>query len=577
MTSKDRFESFARSWWLQAVLLIVLVLSIQRLSFLPLWVSWIGMVVYAPLLVSKSIDRARAFRPPTTKVMALFLIVTVALLAVHSFSGLVFGMPLLPVGTFFLLAIFTLVVDISEHTFLKFYQNMHPALAFVSTFFGIIVLGTGLLMLPNATKNGISLIDALFTSTSAVCVTGLAVLDTGKDFTFLGQCIILFLIQVGGIGILTFTNLFGLLFRGEKSFKDIIFLTDLISSGNLRTTFRSLAKIVGFVFVVEAVGVFFIVLASPHTDLFFAIFHSISAFCNAGFSTLSNSLYEGDFRFNYALQIVIAGLIIAGGIGYHVFFNVFAVVRFRIHRLLNRLVPVVVSKPQKLLVKWDINTTLVWRTTLILLGAGWLLFYAFEYHNTMAEHGFWGKLVVAFFGSVTPRTAGFNSVDMTALLNPTVMVYLLLMWIGASPGSTGGGIKTTVFAIATLNLINQIRGRDQLVFKWQTIPNTVISRVTTIISLSLIALGLSTTLIVSMQPELPVLSVAFECFSAYATVGLSIGLTAKLSTASKIVVTILMFLGRVSFLTFLIALVATINKRTGAGKMIFPENNITVN
>lgn len=577
MTSKDRFESLARSWWLQAVLLIVLVLSIQRLSFLPLWVSWIGMVVYAPLLIFKSIDRARAFRPPTTKVMALFLIVTVVLLAVHSFSALVFGTQLLPVGTFFLLAIFTLVVDISEHTFLKFYQNMHPALAFVSTFFGIIVLGTGLLMLPNATKNGISLIDALFTSTSAVCVTGLAVLDTGKDFTFLGQCIILFLIQVGGIGILTFTNLFGLLFRGEKSFKDIIFLTDLISSGNLRTTFRSLAKIVGFVLVVEAVGVFLIVLASPHTDLFFAVFHSISAFCNAGFSTLSNSLYEGDFRFNYALQIVIAGMIIAGGIGYHVFFNVFAVVRFRIHRLLNRLVPVVVPKPQKLLVKWDINTTLVWRTTLILLGAGWLLFYLFEYHNTMAEHGFWGKLVVAFFGSVTPRTAGFNSVDMTALLNPTVMVYLLLMWIGASPGSTGGGIKTTVFAIATLNLINQIRGRDQLVFKWQTIPTTVISRVTTIISLSLIALGLSTTLIVSMQPELPVLSVAFECFSAYATVGLSIGLTAKLCTASKIVVTILMFLGRVSFLTFLIALVATINKRSGAGKMIFPENNITVN
>jgi len=576
VTSKDRLESLAHGWWLQAALLVVLVLSIQRLSFLPLWISWIGILGYAPLLIRKSIDRARAFRPPTTKALALFLIATIALLAVHSFSELVFRTPLLPVGTFYLLAIFTLVVDISEHTFLKFYQNMHPALAFVSTFFGIIVLGTGLLMLPNATVNGISFVNALFTSTSAVCVTGLAVLDTGKDFTFLGQCIILFLIQAGGIGILTFTNLFGLLFRGEKSFKDIIFLTDLISSGNLRTTFRSLVKIVGFVFVVEAVGVFFILLASPHTDLFFAIFHSISAFCNAGFSTLTNSLYEGDFRFNYALQIVIAGLIIAGGIGYNVFFNAFAVVRFRIHRLLNKLIPGV-PKPQKLLVKWDINTTLVWRTTLILLGAGWLLFYVFEYQNTMAEHGFWGKIVVAFFGSVTPRTAGFNSVDMTTMLNPTIMVYLLLMWIGASPGSTGGGIKTTVFAIATLNLVNQIRGRDQLVFKWQTIPSTVISRVTTIISLSLIALGLSTTLIVSMQPELPVLSVAFECFSAYATVGLSIGLTAKLSTASKIVVTILMFLGRVGFLTLLIALVATIDRRTGAGKMIFPENNITVN
>jgi len=577
VTSRNRLESLVQSWWLQAVLLVVLVLSIQRLNILPVWVSWVGMILYAPLLILKSMERARAFRPPTTKVLALFLIATVGLLAVHSISGLLFGHPFLPIGTFYLLAYFTLVVDISEHTFLKFYQNMHPSLAFVSTFFGIIIVGTGMLMLPDATRNGISLIDALFTSTSAVCVTGLAVLDTGKDFTFLGQCIILFLIQAGGIGILTFTNLFGLLFRGDKSFKDIIFLTDLISSGNLRTTFRSLVKIIGFVFLVEAVGVLFIYLASPQTDLFFAVFHAVSAFCNAGFSTLTNSLYEGDFRFNYALQIIIAGLIIAGGIGYHVFFNVFAVLRFRVHRLLHQAIPPVVPKPKKLLVKWDINTTLVWRTTLILLGAGWLLFFVFEYHNTMAEHDLWGKIVTAFFGSVTPRTAGFNTVDMSALLHPTIMVYLLLMWIGASPGSTGGGIKTTVFAIATLNLINQIRGRDQLVFKWQTISNAVISRATTIISLSLIALGLSTTLIISMQPDLPVLSVAFECFSAYATVGLSIGLTAKLSTASKTIVVILMFLGRVSFLTFLIALFASINKRTSAGKMIFPENNITVN
>ena len=159
----------------------------------------------------------------------------------------------------------------------------------------------------------------------------------------------------------------------------------------------------------------------------------------------------------------------------------------------------------------------------------------------------------------------------------TIMIYLLLMWIGASPGSTGGGIKTTVFAIATLNLINQIRGRDQLVFKWQAVPSTVIARVTTVISLSLIAIGVSMTLIVSFQPDLDVLSVAFECFSAYATVGLSLGITAKLSVASKTVIVILMFLGRVSFLTFLIALVASINKRSGASRMIFPENNIIVN
>jgi trk system potassium uptake protein TrkH len=567
-----RLKTLLHGWPLPALLLVMLAL---RTEWLPQGALFLTLLLYIPFLIQKSLERARAFRSPATKGFAIFLIATAAMLTLHAVLGLI-GYSFLPQEAFYTVLVFTLLIDISEHTFLKFYRNMHPALAFVSTFLGIIILGAALLMLPHATYRGISFIDALFTSTSAVCVTGLAVLDTGKDFTFLGQVIILFLIQAGGIGILTFTNLFGLLFRGEKSFKDILFLTDLISSGNLRTTFRSLAKIVGFVFGVEAVGVFFIYLASPDTDLFFAIFHSVSAFCNAGFSTLSNSLYEPEFRFNYVLQSIIACLIIAGGIGYNVFFNVFSVVKFRLRRFIHSYTNLI-AKPARPLVKWDINTTLVWRTTLILLFAGWVLFFIFEYNNTLSEHSLGGKIASAFFGSVTPRTAGFNTVDMNALLNPTIMIYLLLMWIGASPGSTGGGIKTTTFAIATLNLINQIRGRDQLVFKWQTISHPVISRITTVISLSLIAIGLSTTIIISIQPELPVLSVAFECFSAYATVGLSIGLTPKLCIVSKTVIIILMFLGRVSFLTFLIALVATFNKRSGVGQMIFPENNIIVN
>lgn len=546
-----------------------------RVEVLPQKGLFLALLAYAPFLIQKSLERARSFRSPATKGFAFFLVFTAAMLVLHSVLGL-FNYAFLPAEAFHIVLLFTLIIDLSEHTFLKFYRNMHPALAFVTTFAGIILLGAALLMLPHASYRGVAFIDALFTSTSAVCVTGLTVLDTAKDFTFLGQIIILFLIQAGGIGILTFTNLFGLLFRGEKSFRDLIFLTDLISAGNLRTTFRNLVKIIGFVFVVEAIGAFFLCLAAPETDLFFAIFHSVSAFCNAGFSTFSNNLYEPGFRFNYALQIIIAGLIITGGIGYNVFFNIFSVVRFRARRFIYRFTGLV-DKPSRTLVKWDINTTLVWRTTLILLCAGWLLFFIFEYNNTLAEHGLWGKVVGAFFGSVTPRTAGFNTVDMTALLNPTVMVCLLLMWVGASPGSTGGGIKTTTFAIATLNLINQIRGKEQLVFKWQAVSNAVISRVTTIISLSLIALGLSTTIIISLQPELPVLSVAFECFSAYATVGLSIGLTAKLCTASKTVIIILMFLGRVSFLTFLIALIASFHKKPKTGRLVFPESNIILN
>lgn len=554
---------------------LLLVLSILRIEWLPSWVLYLTLLLYVPFLILKSLERARVFRLLTTKALAITLVLTASILALHSILAFL-GYPLLPPGAFNLLLIFTILVDISEHTFLKFYHKLHPALVFVSTFAGIILLGTALLLLPHATKQGISPIDALFTATSAVCVTGLSVLDIGAEFTFLGQVIVLFLIQAGGIGILTFTNLFGLMFRGEKSFKDIIFLTDLISAGNLRNTFGNLAKIIGFVFAVETVGVLLIYLASPETDLFFALFHAVSAFCNAGFSTLSTSLYDPAFRHNYALQLVIAGLIITGGLGYNVFFNLFAMIRFRLQRLIS-LYFRFIEKPRNPLVKWDINTTLVWRTTLILLFGGSLGFYVFEYNHTLTEHGFWGKWCVAFFSSVTPRTAGFNAIDMTALQNPTIMIYLLLMWIGASPGSTGGGIKTTVFAIATLNLINQVLGKEQLVFKWQSVPSLIIARVTTIISLSLIAIGLSTTIIISLQPNLPVLSVAFECFSAYATAGLSIGLTPQLSVASKVVIIILMFLGRVSFLTFLIALVATFHRKSNAGRMIFPENNIIVN
>lgn len=571
----EQLKFITNNWLLQGLLLVLLVLRIGDFTWMPERVLDFGIILYAPALILKSVERARLFKAATTKVMAAFLILTAVFLLAHSAAALM-GHNLMAPDAFHLIAAFTLLIDISEHTFLKFYLNMHPALAFVSTFLGIIVVGTVLLMLPESTPNGIQFIDALFTSTSAVCVTGLSTLDTSKDFSYVGQAIIMFLIQVGGIGILTFTNLFGILFRGERSFKDLVFLTDLVSTDNLRGTVRSLAKIVGFVFAVEVVGAVLIHFFVPGRDWFFAGFHAVSAFCNAGFSTFSNSLYEPEVRYNYGLHLVVAWLIITGGIGYNVFFNVFAVLRFRAHRLLYRVTDLV-GKPERPLVKWDINTTLVLRTTLILLLAGWVLFFIFEYNNTLADHGFFGKLVTAFFGSVTPRTAGFNTVDMTALLNPTIMITLLLMWIGASPGSTGGGIKTTVFAIATLNLINQIRGREQLVFRWQNIGHGAVSRVTTIISLSLIALGLGATIIVSLQPELPPLLVAFECVSAYATVGLTVGLTAKLSAGSKLVIIVLMFLGRVSFLTFLTALFATFSKRRPPGQLAFPENNIIVN
>lgn len=566
---------FLQSWPLPAWMAALLILHIGKVYG---WIDTtlnISMAVYAIGLGWKSIIRARALRPAMTKGLATFLAISALLLLVQTLTALA-GRPVLTSTALHFLLAFVLLIDLSEYTFLRFHLNIHPALTFVSTFAGIIFFGAALLMLPDATRNGIAPVDALFTATSAVCVTGLTVLDTGKDFTLIGQGVILFLIQAGGLGILTFTNLFGILFRGEKSFRDLIFLTDLVSADNLRSTFRHLAKIVGFVFMIEFIGMLLLYTCRPESGWYFALFHSVSAFCNAGFSTLSNNLYEPEIRYNYAFHLVIAWLIITGGIGYNVFFNVFSVFRYRAHRIIYRYTDWI-GKPPKALVKWDINSTLVLRTTLFLILAGWGLYFILEFNHSLAGHGGFGKAVEALFGSVTPRTAGFNTVDMNALANPTIMLYLLLMWIGGSPGSTAGGIKTTVFAIATLNLFNQILNRDRLVIRRQSVASVIIARAATIISLSLIALGFSTALIISIQPELDVLKVAFECFSAYGTVGLTLSLTPSLCTANKIIIIILMFLGRVSFLTLLIAIFAVFKPKPESATLEYPEKNIFLN
>lgn len=466
-------------------------------------------------------------------------------------------------GHFYLerwLAGFFFITELSERLFAIKRQPLHPALIFAISFLFLIFGGTFLLMVPSATHKGISFIDALFTSTSAVCVTGLAILDTGKDFTRFGQISILVLIQLGGLGILTFTNLFGLFFRGRTSFQNQIMLKDFINAENIGQTFRTLIKIVIFTLSIELIGAGLIyyyltdqVVSSTGEQVFFSLFHSISAFCNAGFSTLTNGLYEESIRFNYAIHLIVAFLIIIGGIGYVVVFNYFTYIKDWINNRYQRFF----QKKHTHLIRplISLNTKIVVYTTIILLLAGTVTFYFFEYNNTLKEHSGWGKIVESFFGSVTPRTAGFNTVNIGAMTLPMLLIYLLLMWIGASPGSTGGGIKTSTFAIVSLNIWQQITGKQRMELGWKEIPKKTQQRAFSIMSLSLIALGFSVFFLSVFDGELGLMPLAFECFSAYGTVGLSMGITAKLSDASKIVLTITMFIGRVSFLTLLVGIV----------------------
>ncbi|HCX24926.1 MAG: ATPase [Flammeovirgaceae bacterium] len=461
-------------------------------------------------------------------------------------------------------------------------QSLHPALVFVISFLILIFIGTLLLMLPNSTNNGISFVDALFTSTSAVCVTGLAVLDTGKDFTHLGQFAILFLIQFGALGMLSFTSLFGLLFKGFGSYENRLNLKNLINADTLGNTFKTLIQILVFVIAVEIVGAILIYYTVGDNfrfgdnRWFFSFFHSISAFCNAGFSTLSNSLYESDFRFNYSLHLVIAVLIILGGIGYGVIINLYRFSKKSLQYRAFRWFDVVIGSNEKIKPFLSLNTKIVLVTTLILIVVGAGLFYLLEYDNTLKEHSAYGKIVESIFGSVTTRTAGFNTVDTGALTHSCIMIVLLLMWIGASPGSTGGGIKTTTFAVATLNIYQQALGFKSIRVGWKRIDPAALQRSTSIISLSLIVIGISTFLLVTFDEHLGILAIAFECFSAFSTVGLSMGITADLSVASKVVIIITMFIGRVGLLTLLTGIARQFYKYRYK-PIQYPEEKIFIN
>lgn len=480
-----------------------------------------------------------------------------------------------------LLVLLLALLDISARLYAIEKQTLHPALAFVLSFFILICIGTMLLLLPLATKSGISFIDALFTSTSAVCVTGLAIMDTGRDFTFFGQFVILMLIQLGGLGMLTFTNLFGLFFRGSGSYRNRLMLKDMINATDMGDTFSTLVRIIVFTFAIEAVGAVIIyyavapAMAGQEGRLFFAIFHAVSAFCNAGFSTLSNSLYEQGFRYNYSLHLAVAALIILGGIGYSVFNNYYTylkiLVRQNYHRLFRPGQDYVYRKPNI-----SVNTRIVLFTTLSLLAVGTLAFYVLEYDNTLSGHSGWGKLATAFFGAVTPRTAGFNTVDTAALALPTLMIYFLLMWVGASPGSTGGGVKTTTFAISLMNIYQQVLGHDRIIFGWKQIPERALQRATALILLSLIGIGGTVFSVMCFDGHLGLLPVAFECISAYSTVGLSMGITASLSSASKLTIVLAMFIGRVSFLTLLIGIARQFVPRRH-NPLRYPEEDILIN
>jgi Trk-type K+ transport system membrane component len=451
---------------------------------------------------------------------------------------------------------------------------LNPAQLFLISFVVIILGGTLLLSLPGATYEGIGLLDALFTATSAVCVTGLIVVDTATHFTFFGQSILLFLIQIGGLGILTFVSYFSYFFKGEISYEKQIAINQINSSGAIGKELGLLKNILIITLSIEA---FSALLIFYNTDpaafnslserVFFSVFHAVSAFCNAGFSTLSDSLMQGGFQFNYGLQLAIILTFVLGGLGFPIVSNIVSYLSYKTKGVFSFF-----DKPNYRPWVLTLNSRIALITTIVLTVGGTLVFFGLEKDGVLSSHSGFGKLVTALFGATTPRTAGFNTVDASHFRFPTLLLTMFLMWVGASPKSTGGGIKTSTLAIAILNILSLARGRERIELYRREIVEVTVKRAFAMISLSIIVIAIGVLGISAFEPDLTMIEIAFESVSAYSTTGLSMGITSSLSPISKFIIIILMFVGRVSALTVLIAIFRNVINQNYR----YPKEEITI-
>lgn len=438
--------------------------------------------------------------------------------------------------------------------------KLNPAVIYVSSFLILIGIGTLLLLLPGATVHPISFIDALFTATSATCVTGLVVLDTAKTFTFLGQLVILVLIQIGGLGVVTFTYLFGYFLQGSLSIQSSLQVKEMLSTDNIGSTLQVVLRIVLVTFLIELLGalaIFFLIENRLDMSLWerwwFAIFHSVSAFCNAGFSTVSDGFLDPSLRTFYSLQLVILLEVLIGGMGFYALFSFLNYVRYHVVRL----ALVVFRRKSQIHVPNLINLTarLSFIMTISLVAGGFLAFFLIEVWDKEAIPNLIDSVMRSLFAAITPRTAGFNTVDYATLSAPAIGLTLFLMWIGASPASTGGGIKTTTLAVALLNTFSVLRNEERIDYRYRQVDPQTVRRAFSVIVSSLLFIGVSIFFLSLTESGFTFEQLAFEVVSATSTVGLTMGVTPNLSFQGKVIIIICMFVGRISLLNLLSALI----------------------
>lgn len=442
-------------------------------------------------------------------------------------------------------------------------KQKNSARFLVYSFLSLIASGTVLLMLPEATQDGegLNFIDALFTSTSAVCITGLIVVDTATHFTLFGELVILTLIQLGGIGIVTFATFLFLYLHGGLGLGQMNTLKGMVGEKNSVLLISTLKMIVGFTLLVEAIGAVAFYLSwdisfsSHEQKILFSIFHAVSAFCNAGFSLFTNSFADAENATNLGVNFTTMILIVLGGLG---FTTIWEIIRLKTAR----------SKWRRRL---TIHTRTVLLSTVVLIVIGTLLILAMEWNQTLSSYSLGNKVLISLFQSITTRTAGFNTIDTGAIGMSATLIILVLMFIGGSPASTAGGIKTTTFAVVMRSVVMTIRGYNRMEVFNRTVPNSVIFRAMTVALLASFCISVSTILL-SLVESHSFTDLLFEEVSAFATVGLSRGITSDLTSPGKFIIVVSMFLGRVGILTFMIAFA----KKIDTHKYKYPEESIMV-
>lgn len=443
-----------------------------------------------------------------------------------------------------------------------FRLKLAPAQVVLLSFGSLILLGSLILMLPVSSAPGksISFIDSIFMATSATCVTGLATVSLPDDLSIFGQMVLLVLVQVGGLGIMTLSSSLALIMGRNLQMREQVIMQDVLDTSSSEELLELIVNIIQYTFLIEFIGAMLLTVGFYQEGfeigqaLYLGFFHSISAFCNAGLSLFNNNLE--DFKFQPIIHLTVAGLIILGGIGFSVLKDLSMNIRSK-----------------KSFKHLTVHSKLVLSINTVLLAFGTFYLFFGEFLNSFQDMYIFERLQVAFFQSVTTRTAGFNTINLNSLHPHSIYMMVLLMFIGASPGSTGGGIKTTTFAILLQSVTATLKGKYDVEFFERKIPSAIVVKSIAIFIISLFVVSFGILIMMRLEHDKSFLSLFFEVVSAFGTVGLSLGITPFLSVFGKLVIVLLMFIGRVGPLTLVLAVGS---RAVVPSKVEYPDGKVLI-